>query len=54
MYTAETADESSDCLRYSCSGSESESPMLYKGRHAKSEKVGAAGGGGGSVVGRDG
>ena len=28
--------------------------LLYNGRHAKSEKVGAAGGGGGSVEGRDG
>ena len=31
--------------------------VLYKGRHAKSEKVGEVewgGGGGGSVVGRDG
>ena len=26
----------SDCISYSCSGSESESPMLYNGQHARS------------------
>ena len=50
MISMKPADESSDCLCYSCCGSESESPVLRAGVYLK--KVG--GGVAGSVVDRDG